>query len=644
MPSEEEIIKEWAKVKEKAPGEDDIRMIYLKSAPIEFQKRIVKMIQTMFTTSAEYWDDIVKVGIIIPLHKKGAKDNPDNFRGVCLLSMVSRILARILTTRLRDWGEEFGALDDNQDGFRQHRSTTDTTQIMVRLQEDNRRICESQSLNRDRACLLDLRKAYPRINRPLLWKILESYGFEDNFLGRLKELHEVTSYKVKGNKEVSSEWIPQRGLREGCPSSPMLFNIFHQITIRAAEKQREDNGIRITYVPGNTCMTQRRDKQNAEAKHIDLKYALFADDTTILSNRESMDVARDTTKRVMGLFEEKTNDSKEENITLGKTSAAGTRFLGLWLGEAEDTKVRLQRGMGAWTKVKRRLKNSRLTKRTQARVVEAVVESTMLYNCQVRTWNVSEINRIQRKVDQCYRYVWSSKTQPPLKEMEQKHKNSWNVRKELRIKSVRSKIEKRSMKRLGHMIRMPDDRRVKHVTFGWLSKLEETEKPRAKYRCTPRQWIKLMCEAGIDQLDIEEMAKDRKQWKTIIKNRMTHLERWEESQENGWEGGIIKRSQREESVNLGCSQCEKVCKSRAGRAVHIRRMHRENAEHTCIKCHAKFPTKTNLKNHEKKCRGTTSPTKYVPATKECPMCNKLVSATNLARHMTRSCRKRHGGP
>ena len=213
-------------------------------------------------------------------------------------------------------------------------------------------------------------------------------------------------------------------------------------------------------------MTQKRDKQNAEAKHIDLKYALFADDTTILSNRESMDVARDTTKRVMGLFEEKTNDSKEENITLGETSAAGTRFLGLWLGEAEDTKVRLQRGMGAWTKVKRRLKNSRLTKRTQARVVEAVVESTMLYNCQVRTWNVSEINRIQRKVDQCYRYVWSSKTQPPLKEMEQKHKNSWNVRKELRIKSVRSKIEKRSMERLGHMIRMPDDRRVKHVTFG----------------------------------------------------------------------------------------------------------------------------------------------------------------------------------
>ena len=136
MPSEEEIMKEWAKVKEKALGEDDIRMIYLKSAIIEFQKRILKVIQTMFNTSAEYWDDIVKVGLI-PLHKKGAKDNSDNFRSVCLLSTVSRILARILTTRLRDRSEEFDALNDNQDGFRQHRSTADTTQIMVRLPEDN---------------------------------------------------------------------------------------------------------------------------------------------------------------------------------------------------------------------------------------------------------------------------------------------------------------------------------------------------------------------------------------------------------------------------------------------------------------------------------------------------------------------------
>ena len=84
-------------------------------------------------------------------------------------------------------------------------------------------------------------------------------------------------------------------------------------------------------------------------------------------------------------------------------------------------------------------------------------KSTIL-NCQVSTWIISEINKIQNEEDKCYRYAWSSKNQAPLKEMEQKHKNRWNMRKEIRVKSIRLKIKKRSMERLGHMMRMPDDK------------------------------------------------------------------------------------------------------------------------------------------------------------------------------------------
>ena len=43
-----------------------------------------------------------------------------------------------------------------------------------------------------------------------------------------------------------------------------------------------------------------------------------------------------------------------------------------------------------------------------------------------------------------------------LKEMQEKYKNAWNVRKELKIKSVRMKTEKRSLERTGHVVRMPE--------------------------------------------------------------------------------------------------------------------------------------------------------------------------------------------
>ena len=47
--------------------------------------------------------------------------------------MLSRIFVRILATRLRKWAEDIGALDENQAGFRQARSTANAT---VCLHED----------------------------------------------------------------------------------------------------------------------------------------------------------------------------------------------------------------------------------------------------------------------------------------------------------------------------------------------------------------------------------------------------------------------------------------------------------------------------------------------------------------------------
>ena len=82
--------------------------------------------------------------------------------------MLSRILARILATRLRKWAEDIGALDESQAGFRQARSTADATQIFVRLQKDAELLQLSDpdyknysNTNRAQEILLDLKKAYP---------------------------------------------------------------------------------------------------------------------------------------------------------------------------------------------------------------------------------------------------------------------------------------------------------------------------------------------------------------------------------------------------------------------------------------------------------------------------------------------------
>ena len=61
------------------------------------------------------------------------------------------------------------------------------------------------------------------------------------------------------------------------------------------------------------------------------------------------------------------------------------------MGWDEDVKKRLSRAGGAWWKVKRRLKGSKMSKKMQARVVEACVESCLLFDCQVRVRQVKEM-------------------------------------------------------------------------------------------------------------------------------------------------------------------------------------------------------------------------------------------------------------
>ena len=102
-----------------------------------------------------------------------------------------------------------GVLDENQDGFRIGRSTADAAQICVRLHEEAwLYVNESNSTEpwTPVATLLDIKKAYPRVNRPILWNMLRKYGMKEECIRILRGLHEETEYSVRGKEENSDSW------------------------------------------------------------------------------------------------------------------------------------------------------------------------------------------------------------------------------------------------------------------------------------------------------------------------------------------------------------------------------------------------------------------------------------------------------
>ena len=92
---------------------------------------------------------------------------------------------------------------------------------MMRIEEDTedlrkriRQRGEEEEQETDTvAVLLDLRKAYHRVNKPALWAILERCGMEGNCLKTLQDLHKATKYVGMGRGGDSTAWL----FREGAP-------------------------------------------------------------------------------------------------------------------------------------------------------------------------------------------------------------------------------------------------------------------------------------------------------------------------------------------------------------------------------------------------------------------------------------------
>ena len=71
--------------------------------------------------------------ISIPLHKKGSTYNVENYRGITLLSIVSKLFSNILNLRLDKWAEDYHVYVEAQAGFRKGVGTIDNIFILHSL-------------------------------------------------------------------------------------------------------------------------------------------------------------------------------------------------------------------------------------------------------------------------------------------------------------------------------------------------------------------------------------------------------------------------------------------------------------------------------------------------------------------------------
>ena len=143
--------------------------------------------------------------------------------------------------------------------------------------------------------------------------LLERYGLRGRLLDTVMDLHETTEYKVKGGGGVSESWIPAGGLREGCSTSPILFNIYHQAVMRQAGEARSavgggEVGVEGKWMHGSAFAVGKSwESGSSEVKSMRIRELLFADDTTLVGEYGEIERGVEEVKGVMRSYEENNN-------------------------------------------------------------------------------------------------------------------------------------------------------------------------------------------------------------------------------------------------------------------------------------------------------------------------------------------------
>ena len=88
----------------KAPGLDETPGDYLKLASLQILPFLTELFRVLY--EQQYFPRSWSQSIIIPLHKAGDRSSSDSYRGISLLSAISKVFTSVLTNRLRNWVED----------------------------------------------------------------------------------------------------------------------------------------------------------------------------------------------------------------------------------------------------------------------------------------------------------------------------------------------------------------------------------------------------------------------------------------------------------------------------------------------------------------------------------------------------------
>ena len=177
---------------------------------------------------------------IISLVPKEGKDTEycNNYRPISVLNVDYKIYTSIIAQRYKTLMNDL--IDEDQTGFIAGRQTQDSIRRTIQ-------IVNTIQSNKNSAILLslDAEKAFDRVNWNFLYLVLERFGFNKDSVNCVKTIYQNPTARIKVNGNLTDRILLERGTRQGCCLSPLLFALYIEPLAQAIRQNEKVKGINI---------------------------------------------------------------------------------------------------------------------------------------------------------------------------------------------------------------------------------------------------------------------------------------------------------------------------------------------------------------------------------------------------------------